>query len=204
MTGSSPNKDVIQFYDVLYALTPFKTAVCSKDDSGDYCVTSIASTTGQSSSTLTSLTKYVSSTVSTALSRRADAQAVVSVATNATTIAENNILFLMLQPTLAKDSLCQSCTRSIITSYISYESKTPYAPGLANSVLLSGQQALYTAVSDTCGSSFLSGSVAAAAGLSGGIIGGDDSDSSGAGALFANTGVVGALAGVVALALGAF
>ena len=56
-------------------------------------------------------------------------------------------------------------------------------------------------VTSTCGSSFLSGSVAAAAGLSGGIIGGDDS--SGAGMLVASTGLVGALAGAVALALGA-
>lgn len=121
---------------------------------------------------------------------------------NAATIASNNILFLMLQPTLSKDALCQSCTRQIITSYISYESKTPYAPGLAQSVFLAGQSDLYSNVTSTCGSSFLSGGVAAAAGLSGGIIGGDDS--SGAGALFVKTGVTGTLAGLAALALGAF
>ena len=136
-----------------------------------------------------------------ALSRRADAQVVTAVATNATTIAGNNLLFLMLSPALASSALCQSCTRSIITEYVSFESTTPYAPGLAASVLLTGQSALYSAVTNTCGSSFLSGSVAAAAGLSGGIIGGDDS--SGAGMLVASTGLVGALAGAVALALGA-
>ncbi|KAI0354218.1 hypothetical protein OH77DRAFT_1426261 [Trametes cingulata] len=198
---SSPNQDVIRAYDVLYALTPLKNAICSKDDKGHYCVTQIAAnSTASSSGVLSTIAKYVSTPLSGALSRRATVQSVVAVAPNATTFANNNLLFLMLQPNMPSDSLCTSCTRSVLTSYISFESSTPYAPGLSNSLLLAPQTKLYQAVQDTCGSSFLSGAVAAAAGLSGGVTG---QIASGASSLMANTGVAGVIMGAVVLALGA-
>ncbi|TBU39481.1 hypothetical protein BD309DRAFT_969647 [Dichomitus squalens] len=200
---TNQNNEVIRTYDVLYALTPLKNAICSKDDSGNFCVSTIASTTSQSASVLDNIAKAISVPVSSssANARRDVAQVVASVAPNATTIANNNVLFLLLQPSLAKDSLCQTCTRNVITSYISFESSTPYAPGLASSVLLSGQSALYQAVQSTCGSSFLSGAVAAAAGLSGGIVGGA-SDSGASRAIFANSGIAGAIVAVAAMVLG--
>lgn len=202
---SSQNKDVIRTYDVLYSLIPLKNAVCSKDDSGNYCVSTIGSTTSQSASQLASIAQSISVPASVASSnaRRADAaQVVAAVAPNATTFASNNILFLLLQPSLSKDALCQTCTRNVITSYISFESATPYAPGLAASVLLSGQSALYQAVQSTCGSTFLSGAVAAAAGLSGGVVG-QASDSGASRTILANSGVAGALVAAVAMVLGA-
>ncbi|KAI0651115.1 hypothetical protein C8Q79DRAFT_931510 [Trametes meyenii] len=201
--SSSPNQDVVRTYDVLYAFTPLRNAICSKDDSGRYCVTQIAKNSTSSASTLSTISKFVSSQVSSvasAVSRRAFAQSVVSVAPNVTTFANNNLLFLMLQPDLSSDSLCTSCTRNVITPYVSFESSTPYAPGLTNSVLLGGQSKLYDAVTKTCGSSFLSGAVAAAAGLSGGVTG---QIASGAANLVANTGIASMVVGVAVLALGA-
>nr|VWP01676.1 Palmitoyltransferase AKR1 (EC (Ankyrin repeat-containing protein AKR1) [Ganoderma boninense] len=187
---SSQNTDVIRTYD---------------DDSGNYCVSSIGSTTSQSAAQLASIAESISvpavATTSTN-ARRAAAQVVAAVAPNATTFANNNLLFLLLQPSLSKDALCQTCTRNVITSYISFESSTPYAPGLAASVLLSGQSALYQAVQSTCGSTFLSGAVAAAAGLSGGVVG----QASGSGAsrtILANSGIAGVLVAAVAMVLGA-
>ncbi|CDO77478.1 hypothetical protein BN946_scf184902.g12 [Trametes cinnabarina] len=202
--STNPNQDVIRTYDVLYALTPFKNAICSKDDSGRYCVNQIASnSTASSSGIIPSIAQFVSTplaAVSSAVSRRATVQQVVAVAPNATTFAANNLLFLMLKPNLPSSSLCASCTRSVLTSYISYESETPYAPGLSSSVLLSGQSKLYQGVQSTCGANFLSGAVAAAAGLSGGVTG---QITSGASSLMANTGVAGALMGAVVLVLSA-
>ncbi|KAI1783212.1 hypothetical protein LXA43DRAFT_356934 [Ganoderma leucocontextum] len=198
---SSQNKDVIRTYDVLYALIPLKNAICSKDDSGNYCVSTIASTTSQSASQLANIAQSLSVPASTSSNARRAAQVVAAVAPNATTFANNNLLFILLQPTLAKDALCQTCTRNVLTSYISFESSTPYAPGLAASVLLSGQSTLYQAVQSTCGSTFLSGAVAAAAGLSGGVVG----QASGSGAsrtILANTGVAGMLVAAVAMVLG--
>ncbi|RDX41614.1 hypothetical protein OH76DRAFT_1411999 [Lentinus brumalis] len=202
---TSGNKDVISTYDVIYALIPLKNAVCAKDESGNYCLTKIADTTSQSTSVLSTVAKYISiplSAASSALSRRADAQAVAAIAPNATTFATYNIPFLMLKPDLSSDKLCQECTRDVITSYISFESSTPYAPGLASSVLLSGQTALYQAVTKTCGSTFLSGAVAAAAGLSGGIVG-QASDSGASRSMLANTGVAGVVVGAIVLVFGA-
>lgn len=190
---------------MLYSLIPLKNAVCSKDDSGNYCVSTIGSTTSQSASQLASIAQSISVSASVASSnaRRADAaQVVVAIAPNATTFASNNLLFLLLQPSLAKDALCQTCTRNVITSYISFESATPYAPGLAASVLLGGQSALYQAVQSTCGSTFLSGAVAAAAGLSGGVVG--QASSSGASStILANSEIAGVLVAAFAMVLGA-
>lgn len=190
---------------MLYSLIPLKNAVCSKDDSGNYCVSTIGSTTSQSASQLASIAQSISVSASVASSnaRRADAaQVVAAIAPNATTFASNNLLFLLLQPSLAKDALCQTCTRNVITSYISFESATPYAPGLAASVLLGGQSALYQAVQSTCGSTFLSGAVAAAAGLSGGVVG--QASSSGASStILANSEIAGVLVAAFAMVLGA-
>lgn len=201
---STGNQDVIRIYDVLYTLTPLKNAICSKGDNSEYCVTDIASTISKSSTELSNVAKYVaqSSTASSALSRRADAaQVVASVTPNTTTFATNNLVFLLLQPELPKEKLCQTCTRNVITSYISFESDTPYAPGLSSSQLLAGQSTLYQAVQNTCGSNFLSGAVAAAAGLSGGLVG-QATDNGAAQMSLASTGVAGAVLGVVALVLG--
>ncbi|KAI0633053.1 hypothetical protein C8Q77DRAFT_1121314 [Trametes polyzona] len=196
---SARNEDVVKLYDVLYAITPLKNAVCSKDDSGRYCVTQLAANSTSSSGTLSTVAKYVSTNPLT-LSRRAAAQSVVALSPNATTFANNNVLFLLLKPDTPSNSLCTTCTRNIITSYISFESSTPYAPGLSNSALLSGQSKLYEGITNTCGTNFLNGGVAAAAGLAGGING---QLTGGAATLMAHTGVAGAIMGVVVLALGA-
>ncbi|KAI0331380.1 hypothetical protein GY45DRAFT_1322426 [Cubamyces sp. BRFM 1775] len=199
--SSNPNQDVVKIYDVLYALTPLKNAICSKDDSGNYCVSKMAQNASSSAAgTLSSITQYVSTPLDSksSVSRRATVQSVVALAPNATTFANNNLLFMMLQPDLPSASLCTSCTRSIITSYISFESSTPYGPGLSSSALLSGQSKLYEGVQNTCGANFLSGAVAAAAGLSGGVTG---QIASGASSLVANTGVAGVIMGAAVLAL---
>ncbi|KAH9851295.1 hypothetical protein C2E23DRAFT_831921 [Lenzites betulinus] len=194
---TAPNAEVVKLYDALYAITPYKQAICSKDDSGSYCANQIAANASSSTGTVASISKFISSSA-VSLTRRATAQSVVALQLNATTFADNNLLFLLLQPSLSSDALCTTCTRNIITSYISFESSTPYAPGLNNSVLLAGQSALYNAVQTTCGSSFLSGAVAAAAGLSGGVAG---QLAGGAASLMANTGVTSAIMGAIVLAL---
>lgn len=52
--------------------------------------------------------------------------------------------------------LCTSCTKSILASYISWETRSPYAVGLTNSPLLGTQSALWNAVGGTCGAGFQS------------------------------------------------
>jgi hypothetical protein len=150
LTSSSPSPEVKTIYDTFYTLLPLLSAVCSTDDSGDYCLPQVNSTSNVSPALATK-------------ARRADT--VTAYMPNATTINENNILFLFLDGSLPKAQLCTTCTRNIVSAYISFEANTNYAPGLAQSVLMSGQSAIYSGVVSTCGSDFLTKAVKAAGGL---------------------------------------
>lgn len=179
---NTPNKDVIRTYDTLYALYPLTQAVCSKGDSGKYCASELGSSgsnnvelatsnAGDALTDLKAISKDLFIPVSGTLSKRASSPSVQQAFyPNTTTFAQNNVLFLLLKPTLSSTQLCQTCTRNVLTSYIDFESAIPYAPGLASSPLMNGQSALYSAIQNTCGPSFLSGTVAAAGGISNGVI----------------------------------
>lgn len=145
------NQGVLQIYDVLYTISPLRTAACSKDDAGKYCASEIVGSAPAPSS----------------LYSGSGSQQVVT--PNFDTLESSNAAFLFLQPSLGKQ-LCVPCTRSIITAYISFESDTPYAPGLGASLLLGGQQALYQAIVDSCTSAFLSGAVQAAGSLANSVL----------------------------------
>lgn len=155
---SNPNADVIRNYDVVYSMIPYRKAVCSKDDAGNYCSTQskLPDSTDQS---LIQKTLALPSTSAGMLP-------------NATTFSNLGLPFLFIQKSAPSSSLCTSCTRKVLNAYLNFESEIPYAPGLGKSPLLSTQVDLYNSVQSTCGSSFLSeaGVVKAAGGLSGGTL----------------------------------
>lgn len=191
---SSPNNDVIRAYDVLYALFPLSKAVCTKDDSGAYCVLKVGATNSTGKNLLAD---SAGSSPADGLwlplpaknSRRGEQQVIIP---NLDQFKSANLVFLGIQPTLAADQLCQPCTRNVLTAFIQFTSSLPYAPGIANSPLMSGETDLYTAVQEKCGAPFLSGSVQAAGGISGNILGG------GAAALSVDTRTVaGALSAII-------
>jgi len=177
------NADVLSMYDVLYSIYPYTQALCAKDESGNFCAAEIQTAASNASASAsapapaasaasTSLTSIAKSLWSSVSGSGSSAQSTLSIVPNATTFADNNVLFLLLQPSLSKASLCTACSRNVLTAYINFESSVPYAAGLTNSPLLKGQSALYSGVQNTCGASFLNGAVAAAGGLSGGILSG--------------------------------
>jgi len=158
----NPDPDVLRTYDVLYALIPLKQAVCAKDDNGKFCVLGV---TIPSSSAAAAGAK-----VNVAVTKRGAAQA-PAVIPNTTTFRQTNLLFFFLQPQTASSTLCTTCTRNILMSYINFEQSIPYAPGLGNSPLMGGQSDLYNAVTSTCGNTFFGGAVQAAGGISSGLFG---------------------------------
>ncbi|KAI9571947.1 hypothetical protein HD554DRAFT_2070528 [Boletus coccyginus] len=176
---SNPNQSVKTTYDVLYALVPIREAICSKNDSGDYCVTQLSNSSNAGVVALADpgasqqhalLTDFLYTTTgSGAVVRRgvSDATALVP---NTTTYKNTNLLFMFLDPSTSIP--CTTCTRNIITPYIDFESACPYGPGLSNSLLLAGQVSLYNNITTDCGSGFLSGAVQAAGGLSSGLLSG--------------------------------
>lgn len=143
----SKNQSVILTYDMLYIMGPFQSAVCQKDNSGNYCVANATS----------SLTKRAS------FDRRQNPQ--VPLAPNVTEFNQDNILYLGTSPNLNASDLCTPCTRNIMNGYITQLSKVPYAPGMNSSILLADQTPLYNAITTKCGASFLGGQVQAAGGL---------------------------------------
>lgn len=249
----SSNQVVLGSYDALYVLSPLRDAVCSRDDSGGYCVDDIASRSMPTTSTGTNATSVVASVAasnSAAAASSASAvpsAAVVGDATNSTvpalksnfailaatsdagadysipvpappslyvqitkvarrllrrqwasgsggvapasatstgvpaaaaspvgisdagvhafdvpsilpdaqTWSASNLPFLFLSPNMSSSVLCSSCTKTILSSYVAWESRMPYALGLANSPLLSGQGNLWTGLGQVCGSGFL-------------------------------------------------
>jgi hypothetical protein len=145
---NSKNNDVLITYDSLYIISSFQDAMCQKDTSGNYCVASHSSNT----------TKRAS------LDRRgSDAQEVFL--PDASLFTSNNIVFLGIEPSFSASQLCVPCTREVMNIYTNRFSTLPYAPVIANSALFSGMTALYDAINQKCGSSFLAGESQAAGGL---------------------------------------
>ncbi|KAM0792028.1 hypothetical protein ACM66B_006255 [Microbotryomycetes sp. NB124-2] len=71
--------------------------------------------------------------------------------------------FLFLSPNMSSSVLCTQCTKTILASYVAWESRIPYAIGLSNSPLLGQQGQLWTEIGDKCGGGFLA-SIASQAG----------------------------------------
>ena len=165
---SSPVQAVRTIYDVLYALLPLQTSICSKDDSKNWCVYGPAATARDfdedaSFSISEILALLYIKKDSGALTRR-DQAAIVP---NTAAIASENLPYLFFTPNLSEAQLCVPCLRQVLTAYIKFESDIPFSYGLNNSVLLGAQSALYTAVQSKCPANFLTGAVQAAGGLSG-------------------------------------
>ncbi|KAI0031784.1 hypothetical protein K488DRAFT_51292 [Vararia minispora EC-137] len=177
----SPNAEVLTQYDALYALSPMKNALCTKSN-GTYCVSTIASSTSSTS-------------------RKRAQQAVLK--PSASTFASSNIPFLRLSASLPSSALCSPCSRSIQQAWISGMNAAAYAPGIANSVLLSGWSALYNGTLATCGSSFLDTTGTNNAGTNGALGSGVLGGSTSAGSEQAPANVLGML-GALALAALAF
>jgi hypothetical protein len=175
---SSKNDAVILTYDSLYLVGPFKAAVCQKDTSGNYCVASHSSS---------NTTKRAS------LDRRDSSQEVFT--PDASVFTSKNIAFLGLEPSLSASELCVPCTREVMNIYTSQLGSIPYAPGIANSELFGGEPALYDAISQKCGASFLGGAAQAAAGLATGAA----PRSVDGGFALVSSAIAAAAAGVVAL-----
>ena len=161
------DQSIRNIYEALYTLLPLRQSICSKDDSGNYCVKGPSTTTRDfdEDSTL-SLSKILAllyiKTDNGALARRDEA-----VVPNMATISQSNSMFLFFTPSLSAAQLCVPCLRQIMSAYINFESDIPLPYGINSTVLLSGQLPLYNACQTKCPANFLSGAVEAAGGLSG-------------------------------------
>ena len=167
--NADPVPGVRLIYDVLYTFLPLRTAVCSKDDSGNWCVSGPRTSTREFDEDLDLgiseiLALLYMKNDNGAFTRRDQSSAFVP---NVTQIQDTNLAFVFFTPNLSAAQLCVPCLRQVLTAYINFESNLPYAYQLNDSSLLGAQSALYNAVQSKCPANFLTGSVEAAGGLAG-------------------------------------
>jgi hypothetical protein len=87
-----------------------------------------------------------------------DQQTIDTFAPHAASYNNNGLPYLFLTPNITDQAqLCSPCTSKVIGSYISFESITPYAIGIANSPTLSGQVTLWNHIKEVCPTDFTSG-----------------------------------------------
>jgi hypothetical protein len=168
LTGSNPNNLVKNAYDTLYLFTPLKTAICSKDSSTNaYCVMSVPSATpsGFNATSLNSTSLFVSSPSLSDVQNHlgipisSNSQGIVrrasTSAPNATTFRNTALPYLFMHPESSASTLCTPCGKAMFSSYVTWESNTPYALGLSNSPILGAQGDLWNSVTEKCGTSFM-------------------------------------------------
>lgn len=167
--GSDGNPGVIQIYDVLYLILPLKTAICTKVD-GTYCLnnsTSSATSSSASSSSSAPAPSASSAKRSTGLvaadlfkraentnvllGRQASNSTQEQLQPSADSYRNSGLPYLFLQPD--SSDICSMCTYNIIKGYITFETVTPYAIGIAHSPMLKGQLALWEKIK-TCPDNF--------------------------------------------------
>jgi len=175
---SQANKQVRIMYDAAYALLPLLQTVCSKDDDGNYCMYS-ANVSSSAAPAVASIARRDSTSGETAYIPNAD------------TISAQNLLFLGLTGSESPAQLCTTCTRSVLTNYVTFQELTNYAAGIQQSPLMGNEPALYNNVVSTCGADFLKGGVQAAGAL------GQGSTAGSSGALSLRAGAGGALSTLV-------
>lgn len=171
---------LLEIYDVLYTLTPFQNALCSKDSASQkYCAVEItvppASTAGSGKLTSSQASfdpiEYASTHLITVVNvAQAAAKRVVnmvsrqqaSLATvvkpNADTYKKTNLPFLFLSPTWDAKSLCTPCSSSVMRTYSQWIFQNAYygqPAGINTSPLLGGFTELYQALSKTCTPAFM-------------------------------------------------
>jgi len=171
--GSDGNAGVIQIYDVLYLILPLKTAICTKVD-GKYCINNNISSGNSTSSTSASASSSAPSpsassakrdigiTAADLFKRTTSSNVLLGRQTNNSTTQEaltpsadtyrnSGLPYLFLKPD--SSDICSNCTYNVIKGYISFETVTPYAIGIAHSPMLKGQLALWDKIK-TCPDDF--------------------------------------------------
>ena len=163
--------EILSLYDYLYIFNPFRDAVCSKDASGKYCLSTITQHIAKKSPK----TKRAVPQPQDVYSEEYWARVLPTIprshmmaATNSSTSASHAIntsqlpplapqqVFFFLSGDSDKDTLCTECSKHVLAAYISYELSSPYAPGLENSDVLKSQRSIYERAQSICGGDFVS------------------------------------------------
>lgn len=158
----SANAVVQAMYDNLYMITPLVNSICSKDESNDYCLKTIAKAAASSSrvsrrDVADEVEEEADETVAQFEKRQSTTTTSTGLynETETTGTANTNAAFLFISSTSPKSILCSKCTQQILASYIKFETSIPYAIGLRTSAILAPQSDIYKAAKTDCGLDFV-------------------------------------------------
>ncbi|EST07597.1 hypothetical protein PSEUBRA_002684 [Kalmanozyma brasiliensis GHG001] len=158
----SANAVVQAMYDNLYMITPLINSICSKDDTNEYCLKTIAKAAASSSRTPSRRSveddeeeEEAPETVAQLDRRQSAATTGLYNETQSTGAANTNAAFLFISSTSPKSILCSKCSQQILASYIRFETSIPYAIGLRTSAILAPQSDIYKAAKTDCGLDFV-------------------------------------------------
>jgi hypothetical protein len=76
---------------------------------------------------------------------------------NPETWRKTNLHYMFLAADAPQEELCSDCTTAILKAYADFESAVPYPLGIAQSIILGGQKALWRSVTAKCQPGFMDG-----------------------------------------------
>jgi hypothetical protein len=136
------NALVKAIYDNFYVVGPYREAVCSTGDDGEYCAESIALLANDAESGISNLLKNAEDNLTTGTGR--------NTRPNPTTFASTGLPFLFLTPSAPEQVLCSTCGQRVMAAYTKFQTALPYGPGLGSSPLLAQQRPLWAAIEEKC------------------------------------------------------
>ncbi|WFD22240.1 hypothetical protein MEQU1_000906 [Malassezia equina] len=157
---------VVQLYEYLYIFIPFRDAICTKNQQGDYCLSALAPSmaTNANSDMVQLYRRGVPNVDDNDVESDAYWERVLPTIPRASRLATNvsglptlqpQQVFFFLSGSSPKDTLCSECTTHVLASYIRFELSAPYALGLESSSVLQSQQAIYEQAKQVCGDAFV-------------------------------------------------
>ena len=157
---------VVQLYEYLYIFIPFRDAICSRNQQGDYCLSALApSMAGDADTDMVQLYRRgVPDVDANDVESDAYWERVLPSIPRASTLAakapdlptlQPQQVFFFLSGSSPKDTLCTECAHHVLASYIRFELSAPFALGLDSSPVLQSQQAIYEQAKKVCGASFV-------------------------------------------------
>ncbi|WFD18655.1 hypothetical protein MCAP1_000862 [Malassezia caprae] len=157
---------IVQLYEYLYIFIPFRDAICSKNEQGDYCLADLApSMANDAGSDMVQVYRRgVPDIDANDVESDAYWERVMPSIPRASKLAakvpslpqlQPQQVFFFLSGSSSKETLCTECARHVLASYIHFELSAPYALGIDSSQVLQSQQAIFEQAKRVCDDHFV-------------------------------------------------
>ncbi|KAH8914956.1 hypothetical protein BT69DRAFT_1231025, partial [Atractiella rhizophila] len=150
-------------YDLFYAYTPWRQALCAMDTGSETsCIKEIG--TGDKAKDF-DIANYAGDALDAKnLYIQTTSGGVTAYVPNSETISSTNMMYMFISPKMPSKMVCTQCTKTTLLQFLAFQSTVPHKTGIANSALFAGQSDLWDGLSGVCGSGFVNAIQSAAVG----------------------------------------